>query len=48
MVYTRVYEPPPFDIGEIRRYSGMPKTAENAKIDGLIKDCIGEVSDKLI
>lgn len=48
MVYTRVYEPPPFDIGEIRRYSGMPKTAENANIDGLIKDCIGEVSDKLI
>ena len=34
MVYTRVYEPPPFDIGEIRRYSGMPKTAENANIDG--------------
>lgn len=48
MVYTRVYEPPPFDIGEIRRYSGMPKTAENADVDGLIRDCIDEVSGRLI
>lgn len=48
MVYTRVYEPPHFNIGEIRRYSGMPKTAECADIDGLIRDCIDEVSDKLV
>lgn len=48
MIYTRTYEPPEFNIGEIRRYSGMPKTAECTDVDGLIKDCIGEAAEKLV
>ena len=45
-VFTKTYNPPPFDKGEILRYSGAKESTPET--DKLIDECIDEIKNKLI
>ncbi len=45
-VYTKTFNPPPFDRGEILRYAGAKESIP--EIEKLIDECIEETKDKLV
>ena len=45
-IFTKTYNPPPFDKGEILRYSGAKESTPETEL--LIEECICEAEDKLI
>ena len=46
MIFTKIFDAPPFDRGEILRYAGAKELLPD--IDRLIDECIEEAKDKLI
>lgn len=50
MVYIKTYKAPEVDKNEIRRYCGIPFSADNVSeaTDKLIDECIAEISGKLV
>lgn len=45
MIYTKIYEAPPFDRREILRYAGVRGDAP--EIEVLLEECLAESADKL-